>query len=111
MNKIILAALSAAFPSINCASLLEVVNATPNPVVATEKLIGCYEPPVIPELSNCYTERWSKEYSQARFVSFDQWTNKVTCTVDRTRTDSDGATTVSTDTRTTDLEDWLKYAV
>jgi hypothetical protein len=47
MNKIMKVAFTAMYPSMNIDTLLEVINATRNPVIAAEKLLGIYEEPVL----------------------------------------------------------------
>lgn len=44
MQKIITAALKSAFPGVNVDALVQVVSATPNPELATELLLGVWEP-------------------------------------------------------------------
>jgi hypothetical protein len=70
MQKIILAALKAAFPSLNLGVVLEIVEATGNPVVATEMLLGIYEEPSIPTSAKI-------RGSIHTFVSYDKWKNIV----------------------------------
>lgn len=48
MNKIIKAALAAKFQSSDIDAILDVINATPNPEMATEILLGVFEPLVLP---------------------------------------------------------------
>lgn len=58
--------------SIDPERLLEVIEATGNPEVAMEILLGCYEQPAIP-----LKARYGKaEYT---FKSFDRWKNEVNC--------------------------------
>ena len=58
--------------SIDPERLLEVIEATGNPEVAMEILLGCYEQPQIP-----LKARYGKaEYT---FKSFDRWKNEVNC--------------------------------
>lgn len=45
MKKLIQFALSAAFPNSNTEGLLEVINSTANPDIATEMVLGIYEKP------------------------------------------------------------------
>ena len=52
MEKIIKLALSGKYAGIDTEALMEVINATPNAVVATEMLLGLYEKPVIENASN-----------------------------------------------------------
>jgi hypothetical protein len=72
MNKIIKALLQAKFPTLNVEDLLEVINATANPTIATELLCGLYEVPKI--------EGFGKDiHSEVNrvFLSFDKYNNKV----------------------------------
>lgn len=74
MEKIIKALLEAKYPTVNVASLLEIVNATPNPSLATEILCGLYE-----EAMPC--EYSSTQYDDKRvckFVKYDKWQDRVT---------------------------------
>ncbi len=48
MNKIIKAALTAKFQGADIDAILSVINATPNPEMAIEILLGVYDPPLIP---------------------------------------------------------------
>jgi len=70
MTKVIKALLAMKFPSIDVNSLMEVVEATPNPTLATEILCGLYEAPVIPEFKKC-------EDGVKTFKSYDKWNNQV----------------------------------
>jgi hypothetical protein len=79
MNNIISKLIAVTFPSANIEHLMEVINATPNPIIATEILCGIYQEPVIP------TKVLTREYkgSEARectFKSFDKWLDAVTYT-------------------------------
>ncbi len=47
MNKIMQKLLEVTYPTINIESLVEIVNATPNPEIATEMLCGLYVEPTI----------------------------------------------------------------
>jgi hypothetical protein len=49
MEKIIKVALLSKFGAETLPSVMEVINATPNPTMATEILLGIYEQPEIPE--------------------------------------------------------------
>lgn len=48
MEKIIKLALGLSYPKEKLAALQEVINATPNPTMATEILLGVYEKPKVP---------------------------------------------------------------
>ena len=47
MNKIMQKLLEMTYPTLNIQSLIEIVNATPNPEIATEMLCGLYVEPTI----------------------------------------------------------------
>ena len=68
MNKIIRAALAATFPGISVDALLEVINATQNPVTATEKLIGVFEEPKL-------NPQWKKGTDATRTLIGFEWNN------------------------------------
>lgn len=72
MKKIINALLAVKFPDANIEALLEVVEATPNPTVATEILCGLYEDVELPKYS-------IPRYNNGRIAtlkSFDKWEGK-----------------------------------
>lgn len=48
MNKITKLALGLSYPQDKISALLELINVTPNSVIATEKLLGIYEQPKLP---------------------------------------------------------------
>lgn len=73
-SKILLFALAAKFPTIDVDALLEVVEATPNPIVATEKLLGVYEHPIIPPLVKRKTKS-GEVYMQ--MYDYDSFENRV----------------------------------
>lgn len=74
MNKIISKLLSVQFPTVDLKSLMEIINATPNPELATEILCGLYEKPELP-----YKVIGSSSYKNAVLtrVKYDKWSNKV----------------------------------
>ena len=76
MDKIIRIALQTQFPAVNMDSLLSVINATPNPTMATEMLLEVWEEPKI----LLYWEREHRDGTVVKrnFVSADFWRNKVT---------------------------------
>jgi len=78
MNKIIAAALSAKFPNSDIPTLLEIVGATGNPVVATEMLLGIYQNPSIPKSVRLR----GKVHT---FISYDKWANSVISSYPSTR--------------------------
>lgn len=75
MEKIMKALLAAKNPTLNVDALLEVVNATTNPQVATEILCGLYTEPLIFSLSDL--SRISENKDECRFISYDKWTDTV----------------------------------
>lgn len=80
MNKIIIAALASAKPTVE--QLLEIINATGNVEVATEVILGVYEQPAIePEC-----KRVSESEVSIEFISFDKFTNTVTFSYNRVNT-------------------------
>lgn len=70
MNKIIAAALSAIYPNVKIDNLVEVINATPNPIMATDMLLGVYESP---KVSHVVTDG-QHEY---RLLSVDEWRSQI----------------------------------
>lgn len=80
MDKIIAVALSAKFSGIDINALMDVINATPNPVVATETLLGIYEEPEIAYQS--MVER----NTVCTFLSFDKYKQRVSYKYPCTRT-------------------------
>lgn len=71
MNKIIAAALESKFPGTNIYAILDVINATVNPIVAAEMLLGIYEEPDI-----AYQSMVEKGIT-CTFVSFDKYKQHV----------------------------------
>lgn len=82
MTKIINALLEAKFTGMNVPALLEIINATPNPSIATEILCGLYEEPVI------NPTKVEKDGSVKTFKSYDKWNDKVTYSYLRAETKS-----------------------
>jgi hypothetical protein len=80
MNKIITVALASAKPSVE--SLLELINATSNPTVATEILLGIYEDPIINPIP---AFEYATE-SNIEFLSYDKFTEEVTYSYKRVDT-------------------------
>ena len=80
MDKIIAVALSAKFSGINIKELMDVINATPNPVVATEVLLGIYEEPNI-----SYQSMVEKD-KVCTLTSFDKYKQRVSYKYNSTRT-------------------------
>ncbi len=71
MNKIISAALSAKYPSIPVEVLVEIIHETPNPVLATEMLLGVYEKPKL------HQEVLAIDGKKLTLVNIDEWRNQV----------------------------------
>ena len=73
MNKITKALLEAKFPTLNVDNLLEIINATPNPIVATEVLCGLYE-----EIDISSYKKDSHSEVDRMLLSFDKYREEVT---------------------------------
>lgn len=71
MNKITKLALGLSYPQDKISALLEIVNATPNPTMATEILLGVYEKPKLPSKVK------TKEGQIRVMKSTDYWTESV----------------------------------
>ena len=72
MNKIIKAALEAKFVGVDVSPVVDVINATPNPIVAAEILLGLYVQPVLPEiLPDTKTE------VNRKIIDYDRFKNEV----------------------------------
>jgi hypothetical protein len=82
-NKVFKIALQNAKPNVD--QLLQVAEATENPEIAIEILLGVYEMPEIRSTSN--KDRINNEYPSNRFVSFNPMTNRVTFEHNMTKTD------------------------
>jgi hypothetical protein len=74
MNNLIKTLLELKFPTIDSNNLLEVINATTNPLVAAETMCGIYQEPEIKHLK-C-TDRYSPKRILI-FEQYDKWTSKV----------------------------------
>lgn len=70
MNKIIHAALSALYPKATIDQLVEIIHETPNPVMATEMLLGIYESPKL-------AVRVTDGKTEFTLVNIDEWRNQV----------------------------------
>jgi hypothetical protein len=70
MEKIIKALLEAKYPTVDVASLLEIVNATPNASLATEIICGLYEPPIVSFNS-------VMNNAECQYVRYDKWEDRV----------------------------------
>ncbi len=72
MNKIIKAALEAKFAGMDVSPVVDVINATPNQIVAAEILLGLYEQPVLPE-----TLPDTKMEVNRKIIDYDRFKNEV----------------------------------
>lgn len=77
MNKIIKALLEAKFPTVDAETLLEVINSTPNPQVATEILCGLYETPVFAR-SPTKLDNFNNTKREITFISYDKFKAEIT---------------------------------
>jgi hypothetical protein len=73
VEKIVKAALTAKFTNVNIEHLIEIINATPNAVVATEIMLGVYSEPEIAH------KRVDSKGSEGilTFKSYNKWENRV----------------------------------
>lgn len=78
MNKIITKLIAVTYPTANIDHLMEVVNATPNPELATEILCGLYQEPQIPvKVKSLPLKGGMSEPRELTLKSFDKWQNAV----------------------------------
>jgi hypothetical protein len=70
MEKLIKCALGTKFKTEQIDAVMEVINGTPNPQVATEILLGIYEEPL-------FADKHTISNRECKFESFDKWTNQV----------------------------------
>jgi len=73
-SKIASYALSMTFGPEKAPLLTEISEATPNAVLAIEKLLGIYEEPLINILPH---ENCEKRFIDKEFVSYDKWNDRV----------------------------------
>jgi len=78
MEKLIKCALGTKFKTEQLDSVMEVINATPNPSVAVEILLGLYEEPF-------FVSRRTVRDIEYIFQSFDKWSNQVSYTYTRNK--------------------------
>lgn len=71
MNKIIKIALESEYPNIEMDALMEVINATGNPTVATEVLLSVYEPPILDEVSIVQKDKMKEVRLMKSFNKFE----------------------------------------
>jgi hypothetical protein len=88
MSKIIRAALAARFNASDLDALLEIINATEQPEIATELLLGIYEQPDVNFTP--HPDAKSQDYPNMMFEKYDKWTDKVHYTYDTYSRDKDG---------------------
>ena len=84
MEKIIAKLLEVSYPGINTSVLLEIVQATPDPQIATEMLCGLYS---YPEIVNTRVMSTSSE-GVLTFKSYDKWQDKVHYSYEKAETKS-----------------------
>lgn len=101
MKAIFAAALRSKFDSKNIYSLLEVVQATPNPELAMNILLGTYEEVSVPVTGP--TEVYPNEQEKT-LVSYDKWQNRVQYTYQVIGDDG----VVKERTSYMDLDRWLR---
>lgn len=73
MNKVLAELVKVKFPEVPTALFMEVIEATPNPELATEILCGLYEQPSIQQ-GPVYSKDRTKRF---RFGSYNKWKNQV----------------------------------
>ena len=81
MNKIIKIALESKYSNIDMGALMDVINATSNPTVATEVLLGVYEPPRILGVSRVVSDNMVENRT---LIEYNKYTDKVAYSYERT---------------------------
>lgn len=71
--KIIQELLKMKFPTVDINSLMEIINATPNPELATEIMCGIYTEPTV----GSHTRIQHKSKGVCCMKSYDKWTNSL----------------------------------
>jgi hypothetical protein len=71
--KIIQELLKLKFPTVDINNLMEIINATPNPELATEIMCGIYCEPNV----GSHTRVQHKNKGVCTFKSYDKWTNSL----------------------------------
>ena len=84
MEKIIAKLLEVSYPGINTSVLLEIVQATPDPKLATEMLCGLYREP---EIVNTRVMSTNSE-GVLTFKSYDKWQDRVIYSYEKEETRS-----------------------
>jgi hypothetical protein len=85
MSKIISKLLSVQFPTVDSESLMEIINATSNPELATEILCGLYEQPIIPVMTRKHNRH---NNAVLTLTKYDKWNDKVHYSYMREKTKS-----------------------
>jgi hypothetical protein len=83
MEKILKALLAAKVPGVDIDILNEIIQATPNPEIATEMLCGLYEEPVISPIP---VKPLSKMYYNPQFLKYDKLKERVYFTYQKSKT-------------------------
>ena len=76
MTNIQKALLSTVYPDLDIVLLQDIIDATPDPEMATEVLCGIYLEPKIPEVVLDKTSFASP--TECTFISFNKWTKEIT---------------------------------
>jgi len=91
MNKLIEKALSTKFNLADIPALVELVEQSGNPLVATETLLGVYEQPQINELPH---ENCDPSYLDKKMISYDKWNDRIQYVAKRNTARGEGAAPV-----------------
>jgi hypothetical protein len=102
-SKITSYALSMTFSSEKAPLLTEICEATPNAIMAIEKLLGIYEVPFIEPSAHADCE---KSYIDKEFVSYDIWNNRVNFKAKRNRANEGEAPNYKECTNYCSLKSW-----
>jgi hypothetical protein len=73
MNKIIEKLLTVTFPTVEINNLMEIIEATPNPEIATEIICGLYQSPVLPKV----VRETSGDMRELTLTSYNKWDDRV----------------------------------
>jgi len=107
MNKIISKLLSVQFPTVNSKSLMEIINVTPNPELATEILCGLYEEPKLPSE---VIGGISYKNAVLTLLEYDKWSDKVKFSYTKEKTIG-VKISKNTDTSLITLENYKEFQV
>jgi hypothetical protein len=80
--KIIEELLKVKFPTVNTDMLMEIINATPNPILATEIMCGIFVEPTV----GSHKRVEHKSRGLCIFKSFNKWDNQVTYSYEEVQT-------------------------